>query len=78
MDDERRLRDFLEDRFPAFDEDSAATDDLGSVIDSLGVFEVVEFVEREFDVRVPTEEFTLQKFSSISRILQFVEELRSQ
>ena len=78
MEEEPRLRAFLEERFPSFDSDCAATTDLSSVIDSFGVFEVVEFVESEFGVNVPTAEFSPLKFSSIRRILEFVEELRSQ
>ena len=76
MEQEQRLRAFLEERFPAFDENCAASADLSSVIDSLGVFDVVEFIERELEVNVPAEEFSLQRFSSISRILEFVDELR--
>ena len=78
MEDEQRLRAFLGERFPGFDDGCDAAADLSSVIDSMGLFDLVQFVESEFEVNVPTEEFAPQKFSSIRRILDFVEDLRSQ
>ena len=78
MEDEQRLRAFLGERFPGFDDGCAAGADLSAVIDSMGLFDLVQFVETEFDVNVATEEFAPQKFSSISRILEFVAYLRSQ
>ena len=78
MDDEQRLRAFLGERFAGFEDGCDATADLSSVIDSMGLFDLVQFVESEFDVSIPTEEFAPQKFSSIRRILEFVAELKSQ
>jgi acyl carrier protein len=78
MDEEQRLRDFLAERFPAFDEGCDADADLSSVVDSLGLFDLVAFVERDFEIQIPTAEFSPQKFSSISRMLEFIEELRSE
>ena len=78
MEDEERLRAFLAERFAGFEDGYDATADLSSVIDSMGLFDVVQFVEREFDVVVSTEEFAPQKFSSIRRILEFVDYLRTQ
>jgi len=77
MNEEQRLRAFLQDRFPGFDEDFDAEAELSGIVDSLALFDVVEFVERDFGVDVPTAEFSPLKFSSIRRILDFVEELRS-
>lgn len=78
MEEEQRLRAFLGEKFPGFEDDWDDAADLSSVIDSMGLFDLVQFVEREFEVNVPTEEFAPQKFSSIRRILDFVEDLRSQ
>jgi acyl carrier protein len=78
MNEEQRLRAFLQERFPGFDESFDAEAELSGIVDSLGLFDVVDFVERDFDVDVPTAEFSPIKFSSIRRILDFVEELRTQ
>jgi acyl carrier protein len=78
MDNEQRLRTFLTQRFPGFDDQFESTEDLSLVVDSLGLFDLLEFVEREFDVEVPTAEFSPVKFSSITRILEFVEQLQAQ
>jgi acyl carrier protein len=77
MENEQRLRQFLTERFPGFDDSFERTEDLGLVVDSLGLFDLLEFVEREFHVDVPTAEFSPLKFSSIHRILEFVEELQA-
>ena len=78
MEEEKRLRGFLSERFAGFDDDCGVDDDLSSVVDSMGLFDLLQFVEREFKVSVPTEEFAPQKFSSIGRIMDLVGELRSQ
>lgn len=78
MQNEERLRGFLREKFPGYDDSFGASDDLSQVVDSLGLFDLLEFVEREFGVEVPTAEFSPQRFSSIDGILAFVEELQSQ
>jgi acyl carrier protein len=77
MEDEHRLRAFLSGRFAGYDDDGDIDADLSSAVDSMGLFDLLQFVEREFDVSVPTEEFAPQKFSSIRSILDLVNELRS-
>jgi len=77
MPNERRLRSFLKDRFSQYHDQLGRDDSLASIVDSLGLFELVEFVEHEFGIQVPTAEFSPQKFSSIQRILDFVEDLRA-
>jgi acyl carrier protein len=77
MENEQRLRAFLSERFPAFDETFDCAEDLSLVVDSLGLFDLLEFVEREFNVDVPTEDFSPQKFSSIDRILEFIDQLQA-
>ena len=74
---ELRLREFLSSRFPAYDASFESSDDLSLVVDSLGLFDLLEFVEREFDVHVSTEEFSPRRFSSIDCIVELVSELRS-
>ncbi len=77
MNEEQRLREFLKERFGNYRDDLKASDSLDGVVDSLGLFELVEFIEREFTVSVPNVEFSPRRFSSIDGILQLVNELRS-
>ena len=74
MDEEPRLREFLRGRFGAYSDDLARADSLADVVDSLGLFELVEFVEREFGVSIPNVDFSPRRFSSIESILELVEE----
>ena len=77
MPEERRIRQYLKDRFRHYDDSLARADDLTTIVDSLGMFELVEFVEAEFGVSVPAHEFSPARFSSIDSILRLVDELRS-
>jgi acyl carrier protein len=76
MDGEKILRTFLKERFGNYRDTLPAEDPLDGVVESLGLFELVEFIEREFQISVPTEEFSPRRFSSISVILNTIEELR--
>jgi len=51
--------------------------DLG-VIDSTGVLEIVDFVERELGVTVADSDIVSQHFGSIAAVAAFVEARRSQ
>jgi acyl carrier protein len=73
--EEVRLRDFLRQRFHNYRDDFGADEDLTSVVDSLGLFELVEFVEQEYSVSIPAAEFSPRRFSSIHGILSLVDEL---
>lgn len=46
------------------------------VIDSLGLFELVAFVEQRFGVQVGDEEFVPQNFGTIDSILNFIDRKR--
>ena len=74
---EQRLRSFLTERFPGYSDQLALDDDLSSVVDSLGLFELVEFVETEFDVSIPTAMFSPDRFTTLGRTLEFIAELQS-
>jgi len=73
---EKRLRRFLKERFGDYRDDISATDPLDGVVDSLGLFELVAFIEEDFSVSIPNEEFSPQLFSSIEKILQVIDEFR--
>jgi acyl carrier protein len=74
MDKETRLRQFLKERFKNYRDDIGSSDPLDEVVDSMGLFELVDFIEAEFVVSIPNEEFSPQRFDTIENILQVIEE----
>ena len=70
---EERIRGYLRSRFRGYRDDMSRDDSLEHVVDSLGLFELVEFLESSFGFSIPNEEFRPNRFSTIGRILQVVE-----
>lgn len=73
---EVRIREFIarnllfnENEFPCQDEASFLR---AGIIDSLGVIELVTFVEREFALQVQPAEVTPENFDSVSRLAAFI------
>jgi acyl carrier protein len=73
---ETQLRTYLKGRFRGYNDQLTADADLTAVVDSLGLFELVEFVENSSGVRIPAADFRPGRFASIRGILSFVDELR--
>ena len=50
-------------------------DDLltSGIVDSIGIMQLIAFVEKEFDVKVPPEDMTLENFLSIEAIVNYIE-----
>jgi acyl carrier protein len=48
------------------------------VIDSLGLFQIVGFIETEYGITVPNGEVVPTTFATLSSIAEFVERTRSQ
>ena len=71
---EKKLRQFLKERFGGYDDTIGLTDSLENVVDSMGLFELVTFLEKEFAMNLPNEEFSPQRFATIDGILKVVEE----
>jgi acyl carrier protein len=71
---EKKLRQFLKERFGGYEDAIGLTDSLESVVDSMGLFELVTFLEREFAMNLPNEEFSPQRFATIEAILKVVDE----
>jgi len=79
MDNQRttnaRIREFIVKKFPAARK-NVLTDDqslLGSgIIDSLGVLDLVTFLERSFKIKVSDEELTPDNFASVQCLASFV------
>ena len=76
-----KVREFISSNLIAFEESLELDDndnffELGFV-DSSFAMQLVSFVEEEFNITVSNEDLDLANFSSISRIVQFVEKKKS-
>jgi acyl carrier protein len=73
MDTRERLRRFIRDAF--FVDDFGDDDSFlaTGIIDSLGVMQIVAFVEAEFSVRVPETDLVPDHFDSLSKLTAYVE-----
>jgi acyl carrier protein len=71
-----RLRKYIVDRFQ-WDSSTELTDDFplidSNLVDSLGIFHIVSFVEREFGVEILDEELVPEHFGTIGGIARLVE-----
>jgi len=76
-DQEQQVRQFLNERFAGYDESLASTESLEGIVDSLGLFELVAFLEAEFSLAIPNSEFTPQLFENIDGILEVINEYRT-
>jgi acyl carrier protein len=75
-----RIRDFLAEHFPAarsrrLDPDESLL--TNGILDSLGVLDVVAFLETEFKITVTDEDLLPENFESLGRLTAFVEEKQS-
>jgi len=77
MEGELTLRKYLKERFGNYEDGIGLDDPLEGVVDSIGIFELVEFIENEFGISIPNEEFSPQRFASIADILATIEEFSS-
>lgn len=72
---ESRVREFLLARFPSASpqiERMRPDQHLWDVVDSLGLIELVEFVERAFSIRVEPIDFVPENFESLEQLSRFV------
>lgn len=74
---EVKIRKFLKERFREYRDEIRQSDKLEGVVDSMGLFELVTFLESEFSLTIPNEEFNLNLFSSIENILKAVDEFKA-
>lgn len=75
-----RVRNFIVNQFPLARKRAIGDRDplLGNgILDSLGILEVVAFVESEFGITVADEELIPESFESIASIARFVDEKRA-
>ena len=71
-----RIRDFILAKFPLAKKRAIRDDDpllRTGILDSLGILEVVAFVEGEFGITVADEELVPESFETIATIARFVD-----
>ena len=74
------LRTFINGHFPASKRRELQNADSlleSGIIDSLGVLDLVSFIESEFQIMVSDEDLTPENFQTIDRIMAFVEGKRN-
>ena len=42
------------------------------LVDSLGMMRLIRFIERKFDMQIPFEDMTVENFSSVSNIKEYL------
>lgn len=70
-----RIRDFVTQNFPLARRGEIGLHDSlldDGIIDSMGTLEVVEFLEREFEIEVSDDEMVDDHFESIAKIAELV------
>lgn len=76
-----RIRGFVDENFLYMrpDVELGGDDSLmgNGIVDSMGVMEMIDFLETEFDVSVPDEDITEENLGTINRIAEYVQEHRS-
>ncbi|MDW3214154.1 MAG: acyl carrier protein [Ilumatobacteraceae bacterium] len=70
---------FVTQRFPALPDDLATGDSLleSGAVDSLGMLDIVMFVEEKFDIMIDDDELTAEHFETVDSISQLVDSKRS-
>jgi len=76
----QRIRSYIIKKFPN-SRKKMLDDDLpllqSGIIDSLGVLDVVAFLEQTFSIKIEDDELTPENFGSIGRLTSFAEQKRS-
>jgi acyl carrier protein len=70
-----RIKEFIAGELMFEDKTAALTEDtplLGGVIDSLGLMQLISFIEEEFDVAIDDAEVTTDNFRTVADIEQLV------
>lgn len=75
----KSLREFIFGRFPqAKKKNISDSDELlnSGIVDSLGILEIVAFIEKTFGITVADEELTSENFETLASLTNFVEQKR--
>jgi acyl carrier protein len=73
---EQRVRDFVLKQFPLARKSGVKPEDKwleSGLLDSLGILDLVHFLEAEFSIHVSDEELSPENFQSLTAVVSFVE-----
>ncbi len=73
------LKEFVYVRFPLAKKKNVGDNDEllnTGIVDSLGILEIVSFVERTFQITIADEELTSENFETLAALAKFVESKR--
>jgi len=73
---EHRVRDFVLKQFPLARKNGIKAEDNwieSGLIDSLGILDLVHFLEAEFSIHISDEELSAENFGSLAAVVSFVE-----
>lgn len=71
---EQKIENFIKSNFKISKTFNADTDLFKSrIIDSIGLVELVHFLEREFDVKIPFESISIEDLKTVNCITTFLE-----
>lgn len=72
-DNEKKIKEFIEVNFKSSSEVGLDTDLFKTrVVDSIGIVELVKFLEIEFNVKIPFETVSIEDLKSINCMIQFI------
>jgi acyl carrier protein len=74
-----RVREFVLEKFPQAKKRNLKDDLMlleSGIIDSLGVLDVVQFLEEAFSIKIDDEDLTPENFATLQTIVSFVEHKR--
>ena len=72
-----RIKDFLVEHFPSARNQTLGDDDhllANGILDSLGVLDLVGYLEQEFGITVADEDLVPEHFETLRRLTSFVED----
>ena len=76
MNKEAKIRDFILENFMAGESEEALDNDSSflekGIIDSMGVLELVAFVEETYGIEIDDDELTPDNFDSVSKLVSYI------
>lgn len=75
-----QIRGFIIERFPLADKNKFSNETAlldSGLIDSLGILDVVEFVERKFEILLTDDELVPENFQTVQHLAEFLARKRS-
>jgi len=77
---ENRVREFILKQFPVIRKQGFQTGDKWletGILDSLGILDLVQFLEQEFSLQISDDELVPENFQSLGAVVNFVEKKTS-